>query len=181
MTTYGLVRQISWTPAAAILLAALVVVCSACPAAADSGPSWAQNQGALQPGAPNAGEVATRNAAIPPGPIKPPGPEVPEAIRGLSGRWAGWMCAKGACAASLEVTSLSATGGKLKHVISSYDYYDAFPLDMDASLVNGNELHGKWRDIWIKVRLRPDGNVDILRWWSNNPKWTRWGVLSRIP
>lgn len=137
--------------------------------------SWPRGQGALKPGE----STSVRKATIEPGPIVPPGPEVPESIRGLSGRWEGWMCAKRSCSAALEVVSLTATGGRLRHVQvdENLNYYDYFPIVIDASLVNGNELEGRWRNIAIKVRLRPDGNVDIVRHFVG----LTWGVLNRIP
>ena len=63
--TYGITRRIPWKPVAvAILLAESIVACGVSQAAADSGPSWAKNQDALQPGAPNAGPVAERIKSI---------------------------------------------------------------------------------------------------------------------
>jgi len=137
--------------------------------------SFPRGQGALKPGE----STSLRKATIEPGPIVLPGPEVPESVRGLSGRWAGWMCVARTCSAALEVVSLTAKGGRLRHVQVNPHLgdYDLFPIPIDVSLVNGNELEGRWRYISIKVRLRPDGNVDIIR----HSGVLSWGVLSRIP
>jgi len=147
--------------------------------ACDLGPSWPQNQSRFPPGPPDAGATANEKGKIPPGQIVPPGPDVPENIRALSGRWYGWMCGKRHCAASIEVVSLTAHGGFMRHRIAATDYADMWPLDMKAT-IQGDELVGQWKGIWAKIRLRPDGNIDIMRWWDANPQWTRTGVLSRV-
>lgn len=96
------------------------------------------------------------------------------------------MCLDRTCSTALEVVSLNAKGGHLRHAVTTDNYYDFFPLDHDfvpldvsATLQNGNELVGHSKDIWIKVRLRPDGNVDILRWDESGKSIS--GVLSRAP
>lgn len=158
----------------------LMVGCAGLSAAFAQQVNWPSSQSLQQPGE----STSVRKASLSPGAITAPGAEVAPAIRGLSGRWTGWMCPNKTCAAALEVGSLNATGGQLRMVVTTDSYYDFFPLDNDltplviqATLQNGNELAGKWKGLSVKVRLRPDGNVDILRWDENGKSIA--GVLSR--
>lgn len=138
--------------------------------------SWPDTQSGLKPGK----SKTPQKAPLPPTPIAPPSPDVPSTIRGLSGRWRGWMCAKKACFAGVDVISLTPTGGRFNHVMAGPTIYDSFDQNFIADVINGNELVGRSRGLWVKIRLRPDGNLDILRWIDFSPKDMIYGVLSRV-
>jgi hypothetical protein len=60
-------------------------------------------------------------------------------------------------------------------------YFDWFPLDFRLGLENSSELYGTTRGVALKLRLRPDGNLDVLRWWVDRPADWYTGVLVRVP
>lgn len=86
------------------------------------------------------------------------------------------MCRNKGCSAAVDVTSLSATGGRFSHILTG----DEFSENFEAQIVNGNELIGRSRGMWVKIRLRPDAeHVDIMRWFDS-PGSASWGVLTRV-
>src|SRR5262245_59594473 len=103
------------------LRAALFLTLAGIPMAAIANDlTWKPTQSGLQPGEP----AVRQKIQLSPTPITPPGPEVPASVRGLSGRWKGWMCANRACFAAVDVTSLTATGGRFNHVLEEGDLFE---------------------------------------------------------
>lgn len=89
----------------------VVILCLAS-TAHSQGRSWNADQSDLKPGE----STSTVKAKIPnPRQIKVPGPEVPESIRGLSGRWRGWAGRNQNASVAVDVEELTAKGGTLAY------------------------------------------------------------------
>lgn len=138
------------------------------------GRSWIPDQGSLQPGE---GKSPVQVKIPDPRPIKAPGPEVPEGIRGLSGRWLGWARADRQGSVAIDVEELTAKGGTFAYYYSEPGFTTSFAYRASAVIVGGHELEGSiGGGTFVKLRLRPDGHADFMVYWNQR---FRSGVLSR--
>jgi hypothetical protein len=148
--------------------------------ASAQGTSWPDFQQSLKSGESTSPVKASVQS---PRTIKTPGPEVPGAIRGLSGRWIGWVNKNRVQSIAIDVEELTATGGTVAYAFASAQTPTPYNDRFQVALKRGNELEGAFGSdpnskTWLQMRLRPDGNADVMV--SHvSPTWFVSGIMTR--
>lgn len=113
--------------------------------------------------------------------IVEPGPDVPEELRGFSGSWTGSTGTRGEIAVEIAVERVTVSSLSIVYAgYSGLHNRPPFLTRMTMERVGSREFSGGAVGFRVALRLRDDGNLDILAGTADLRRWQS-GVLTRQP
>lgn len=108
--------------------------------------------------------------------IQSAGPDVPAQRAKWLGKWQGWACNQRSCDVKLAVLSVTPTTARIVQLYAA-DKVAQNPAVRDA-VFEGDELQLRAGSLNVFYRMRPSGEVELLRFAPNGT--FAWGVMTKV-